>query len=305
MIRQIYFPAAYGQESTAQGAQGAAGAADPSAVINAITAGAYAVGNLIDQGMTSEYKPDRRMTRIQNNLPKFIGHMKTLNNVAKHARDKGRDDLASKVLNNRPLNKPLPVPPFIGPAQIKTGDTASMTVANDMLAQKANSRQPGSKRLPITFDGGNLKMVREAAQLIFNEALLFSATPESVALQDPDLLQAKNRALTVVNAVLLDPTALRLLYPGDAEAAEGRVPKVVRDQILDKYLQWAALGLIPANLPMPSWLYSFRADGSDAPLLNPTLGAYVVASTAVGQGQLNDENLRRLYGAGAAEVASS
>ena len=312
MMRQIYFPQAndarFGQAASSDGGggNGGGGGANPAAAMTqALTGAAYAAGNLIDQGMTSEYKPSRRMLRIQNNLPKFIGHMKTLKSVAAHAQSKGRSDLATKVLNNRQLLKPAPGLGFPVPAYIKTGDTASMTVANDMLAQKVNNRQPGPKRLPIGFDGGNLRMVRTASQSLFLESLLFAVLPQKYTLQDADLQQAQNRALGAVNAVLLDPVGLKLLYPGDAEAAQGRIPKTIRDQILNRYVEWASAGLIPSSLPLPSWIFSFKADGSDAPAVSPSIGAYVVATNAVGRGQLTDESLRRLYGVGAGEVTST
>ena len=233
------------------GGNGGGGGANPAAAMTeALTGAAYAVGNLIEMGFKYEYTPLKRMTVIQNNLPKFVGHMKTLKRAAAHANTKGNSSLAYKVLNNRQLLKPTPFG-FPVPAYIKTGDTASMTVANDMLAQKANNRQPGPKRLPIGFDGGNLRMVRTASQSLFLESLLFAVLPQKYTLQDTDLQQAQNRALGAVNAVLLDPVGLKLLYPGDEEAAQGRIPKTIRDQILNRYVEWASAGLIPSSLPLP------------------------------------------------------
>ena len=310
MMRQIYFPqpddARFGEETADASGGGGGGGANPAAAMTeALTGAAYAAGNLIEMGMTSEYKPSRRMLRIQNNLPKFVGHMKTLKRAAAHANTKGNSSLAYKVLNNRQLLKPAPGLGFPVPAYIKTGDTASMTVANDMLAQKADNRLAGPKRLPIGFDGGNLLMVRTASQSLFLESLLFAILPQKYTMMDVDLQQAQNRALGAVNAVLLDPAALPLLFPGDAEAAQGRIPKTIRDQILNRYVEWASAGLIPSSLPLPAWIFSFKADGSDAPDMSPSIGAYVVATNAVARGQLTNESLRRLYGVGAGEVATT
>ena len=292
MMRQIYFPqpddARFGEETADASGGGGGGGANPAAAMTeALTGAAYAAGNLIEMGMTSEYKPSRRMLRIQNNLPKFVGHMKTLKRAAAHANTKGNSSLAYEVLNNRQLLKPTPFG-FPVPAYMK-----------------ANNRQPGPKRLPIGFDGGNLLMVRTASQSLFLESLLFAILPQKYTMMDVDLQQAQNRALGAVNAVLLDPAALPLLYPGDAEAAQGRIPKTIRDQILNRYVEWASAGLIPSSLPLPAWIFSFKADGSDAPAVSPSIGAYVVATNAVARGQLTNESLRRLYGVGAGEVATT
>ena len=68
MMRQIYFPqpddARFGEETADASGGGGGGGANPAAAMTeALTGAAYAAGNLIEMGMTSEYKPSRRMLR--------------------------------------------------------------------------------------------------------------------------------------------------------------------------------------------------------------------------------------------------
>ena len=134
-------------------------------------------------------------------------------------------------------------------------------------------RQTGD---PQYANGSNLMAVRGKAKKAFGMLLgirsmemLFSFTPEG----------GKILSYTPPANDLLGPETLRLLWPDDPEARVGIVPYMIRNDVLNRWLNTAENPLLTGlgnpldDLRPPLWVYGFTPTEARQIGIGPTIGA--------------------------------
>lgn len=267
---------------------------DAGSIITAFADVAETVGGLIQTGFATEYDPKRRIKLAADVIPTYYNGIRGLFDAARAAGAAGKPALADKIRRSRPMLQPAPFPPYVIPSNPQADDSLSIELYGRMLTQKADMRRAGAKRLPITGDGGNVAEARPILQMLFNEALIFSTLPEAVALQG-GLSGTKASAEAAVDFIFGKPDGLRIVFGSSEDTDRKRLPRQLRDRILQKFIEHRNLGLYTDEQPLPPWLFGFAVDGSDNnPPVYPTIGAYLAYANALGQGLLTPEAIDRL-----------
>ena len=302
-------------------------------ISKAFSDSAMAIGQLIDLGFKAEYHPRRRMKLAADLIPRYLNGMDKLygaqGRAARKAKawEKKRDmkcankfkrgplkgkvkdplgckrmkrkvkrytKLTKRIGKGRKLLMPIPVPPFAVPIRPKIDDSLNLKIYADMI-KKAGWNLPGGGpggKAPIWADGGNITTTRQILKAIFTEALVFSLLPEAAVMNDPELRSARDSALAAVQGVLNRKGGVHNVFGKSGKG--GRIPRTLRTDILAKFIQWHGAGMIPDNMPLPPWVFGFKADGSEDPYTLPTVGAYLTITEALGSKRLNEASIKRL-----------
>ena len=302
-------------------------------ISNALSQSAMTIGQLIDLGFKAEYHPRRRMKLAADLIPRYLNGMEKLRGaqfraVRKYSAWKKRaekkcakrfkrgplkgkpkdpigckrykrkvrryDKLARRIYKGRKMLMPGPLFGLPIPMRPKIDDSANLKIYAQML-HKAGWTLPGKGpggKAPIHADGGNITTTRQILKAIFTEALVFSLLPEAAVMNDPEMRSARDSALAAVQGVLNRKGGIHNVFGKSGKG--GRIPRTLRTDILAKFIQWHGAGMIPDNMPLPPWLFGFKADGSEDPYPLPTVGAYLTITEALGSKRLNEASIKRL-----------
>ena len=273
------------------GGGGGGGGADAGAIIGAFNDTAKTVGGLIELGFKTEYAPDRRLKLIQDVLPSYVNGIADMGRAARRAKSMGDRALERKIKTSRAMLHPSILFGIPMPINLQADDSLAMEIYSDMI-NKANKNAPNGK--PLSGDGGNIRTTRTTSQTLFAEALLWSLLPEAVAVP-AGLTAAKNSAEATVSFVFGKPGGLALIYGTNSETRKNRVPKHLRQRLINRFIEWRNLGWLSDNQPLPPWLFGFSVDGKDIdPAVSPSIGAYIAITDAIGSGLLTAAGVRKL-----------
>lgn len=174
------------------------------------------------------------------------------------------------------------VEPFLLAAP-QVDDSLALEAWVERLRVNAGARGPFGN--PPNDRGGNIRETQRILGRLFDEALFLTLIPPIVLLaQSGSHLTAQQAVRAAITTVFRTRAGLGYVYGADPDAQDGRIPWPVRQAVLGTLTDYVAAGLSPSLL-VPSWAFGFRVDGSDAPPVEPTIGAYLLASELVASGQ--------------------
>lgn len=272
-------------------ASGFAGGGDAGAVsgiVQALASLPLIIGGTVQMGFTTEYDLVRRGQLLADVIPTLLDALIDLyedrrvllaacNDPSLFAGQRATlCQRARWVQDGRPIEPGLLIAPQVD-------DSLALEGWVERLRLNAGARGP-SGYPPQNF-GGNIRDTQRILGRLFDESLYLLLIPPVVLLaQSGSHLTAQQAVRAAVTTVFRARSGLGYVYGADPDAQDGRIPRAVRDAVLATLVDLVAAGLSP-SLIVPSWAVGYRVDGSDAPPIPPTLGAWLLATDLVASGR--------------------
>ena len=276
-----------GLEGDATGfAGGDAGAA--SGIVQALATLPLVIGGTLQMGFATEYDLVRRGQLLADVIPTLLDALVELYRdraiLLAACDDTSLPPWQRQTLCNRArrVQEDRPVEPFLLIAP-QVDDSLALEIWVERLRINAGARGPAG--YPPQNFGGNIRETQRILGRLFDEALFLTLIPPVVLLaQSGSHLTAQQAVRAAITTVFRTRAGLGYVYGADPDAQDGRIPWPVRQAVLGTLTDYVAAGLSPSLL-VPSWAFGFRVDGTDAPAVSPTIGAYLLASELVASGQ--------------------